>query len=179
MIRLAARFRRGSVHTLSLCDCARFPHLPVSRRGDGAIGSSPSTPLPRPVGVDCWIVGAVFFLPHRRVRVAVVSHNAYSYVAGTWYIFPRFLTFYPFLFLFLLKYSYPELPTETHAFKTSAPVCCFASGASLDSGHLPAPKYRWHCYMNNRVVIIYHYYRFSANFRRARTDCVGPISSDI
>ena len=32
-------------------------------------------------------------------------------------IFPRFLTFYHFLSLFLLKCSYPELSMETHAFK--------------------------------------------------------------
>ena len=70
LIRLTAWFRRVSVPVLS--DCARFPQLLVSRRGDGAIGSSSNTPLPRPVGVDCWIVGAVFLLPHRRFRVAVV-----------------------------------------------------------------------------------------------------------
>ena len=42
------------------------------------------------------------------------------------HIFPidRFLTFYPLLSLFLLKYSYPELSTGTHAhaFKTCAPA---------------------------------------------------------
>ena len=77
LIRLTARFRRVSVHTLSLSDCARFPQLLVSRRGDGAIGSSPITPLPRPVVVDYWVVWAVFLLPHRRVVLQLCSHDVY------------------------------------------------------------------------------------------------------
>ena len=122
-----------------LSDRARFPQL--RGRGDGVIGSSPNTPLPRPVGVDCWIAGA-FRLPHRRVRVAVLFTRCVlvcsRYIFSSMRIFPRFLSL-PFSSLC----SFSNTPTlssrRAHAPSRRAPppprCCCLLVATLLDLCH--------------------------------------------